>query len=451
MQHVNHGASPDLKRVAAAVGIGNFMEWYEFGLYGFFATVIGKQFFPNDTAATQILATLAIFAVGFVLRPIGGIVLGPIGDRYGRRVALSISLLMMGIATALLGLLPNYASIGIWAPILLLTMRCLQGFSTGGEVTGANAFLVESAPIARRGLVGSIGSATSAFALMMASATALLLTTALSPEDLQSWGWRVPFVAAAPLALAGLYLRLKLEDTPVFNTLKRENRIDTSSLWSKIRKDHRPILLTFAIGAVQGAGYYYLAAFAVNFLTVTVGLQRPVALTLSTIVLLIYLLLCIFAGHLVDKFGRRRINIIGTIGFIVLLVPAFLLISTGNFALIIAGLSMVALCQSLCSVSTVVLMVELFPAGSRASGSAMGFNLAQVLVSGPTPYVAVWLAVALGSPIAPAAYLIVFSLIALPAIVKWLPETKGRDLSRDDGPAHGANSNPVAMPLRSPV
>jgi len=143
MEGISHAATPDLKRVAIAVGIGNFMEWFDWGLYGFFAVVIGKQMFPNNTPAAQILATLGIFAVGFVLRPLGGIVLGPIGDKLGRKVALSISLLLMGVSTALLGLLPSYAEIGIWAPILLLLIRCIQGFSTGGEVTGANAFLVQ--------------------------------------------------------------------------------------------------------------------------------------------------------------------------------------------------------------------------------------------------------------------------------------------------------------------
>jgi MHS family proline/betaine transporter-like MFS transporter len=264
----------------------------------------------------------------------------------------------------------------------------------------------------------------------------------LSADELQRWGWRIPFLAAAPLALVGLYLRLKLEDTPVFNQIKRENRIDTSSLWSKVRKDFRPILLTFAVGGVQGVGYYYLAAFAVNLLIVTVGISRPVALTLSTIVLAIYLCMCILAGHLVDRFGRRSMNILGTAGFIVLLVPAFKLIATGDFTLIVVGLCMVAICQSLVSVSTVVLMVELFPAGSRSTGSSTGFNLANVIVSGPGPYVATWLGVVTGSPIAPAGYLIAVSLIALPIIYRWLPETKGRDLTLDSLPDVAAPVQP---------
>jgi MHS family proline/betaine transporter-like MFS transporter len=422
----------ELRRVTIAVGIGNFMEWFDWGLYGFFAVVIGKQVFPNNAPGSQLLSTLAIFAVGFVLRPLGGVVLGPLADKLGRRAALSISLLLMGISTAALGLLPNYAAIGIWSPILLLLIRCVQGFSTGGEVTGANSFLVESAPESRRGLVGSIASVSSAVALMTASLTALLLTTNLSAESFNNWGWRAPFLFAAPLALVGLYLRLRLEDTPVFSQMKRENRIDRSSFWSKVRKDYRPILLTFAVGSVQGVGYYYLAAFAVNFLTVAVGLPRPVALTLSTITLAIYACMCVLAGVLIDRYGRRSINIIGTIGFIVVLVPAFMLIATGNFALIILGLSLVAFFQSLVSVSTVVLMVELFPAGSRATGCSTGFNLANVIVGGPGPYVATWLGVVTGSPIAPAGYLIVVSLIALPILLRWLPETKGRDLSLDE-------------------
>lgn len=423
---------PNMKKTAIAVGVGNFMEWFDWGLYGFFAVIIGTQFFPDSTPAVALLSALAIFAVGFVFRPLGGFILGPIGDKHGRRVALSIAVLLMGAGTTLIGLLPTYAQIGVWAPILLLVMRCIQGISTGGEATGSNAFMVESAPKDKRGRFGSINSASSALALVCASLLALMLTNVLSPEDLNSWGWRLPFLLGAPLAIAGLYLRLKLEDTPVFQELKAEDRIDTSSLWSKIRKDIRPILLTLAIGAVQGVGYYYMATYAVNLLTVSVGLERATALTLSCIALTIYMGFCVVAGYLVDKVGRRRINIIGTVGFIILLFPAFLLLSTGDFGLIVLGLVIIGACQSLVSVSTVVLMVELFPASSRASGSATGFNFSNVLIAGPGPYIAAWLAATTGSAVAPAGYLVVVSILALPALLKWLPETKGRDLGSSE-------------------
>lgn len=427
-----------MKKTALAVGIGNFMEWFDWGLYGFFATVIGVQFFAESTPAVGLLSALAVFAVGFFFRPLGGFILGPIGDRYGRRVALSIAILLMGLGTTAIGLLPTYAQIGIWAPILLVFFRCIQGLSTGGEATGANAFMVESAPKHMRGRFGSINSASSALALVTASLIALALTANLSPEELSSWGWRIPFLMGAPLAIAGLYLRLRLQDTPVFETLKNENRIDRSSLWSKIRKDIRPILLTLAIGAVQGVGYYYLATYAVNLLTVSVGLERETALALSCIALVIYLGFCLLAGVLIDRFGRRKPNIAGTIGFIVLLLPAFLMLDTGSFPLIIAGLVLIGACQSLVSVSTVVLMVELFPASSRASGSATGFNFSTVLIAGPGPFVAAWLAASTGSAVAPAAYLIVVSLFALPALLRWLPETKGRDLHSSELIAHTA-------------
>lgn len=435
---------PNMRKTAIAVGIGNFMEWFDWGLYGFFATVIGSQFFPGSSPAVQLLSVLAIFAAGFVFRPIGGFVLGPIGDKVGRKVALSLAVILMGVGTTLIGLLPSYATIGIAAPILLLVLRCLQGFSTGGEATGSNAFMVESAPANKRGRYGSINSVSSALALVSASLLALFITNVLSTEDLESWGWRIPFLLAAPLTIAGLYLRLKLEDTPVFTNLAKEDRIDHSSIWAKIRKDKRPVLLTLAIGAVQGVGYYYLGTYAVNLLTISVGLERSVALTLVSICLAIYAGFCVGAGLLVDRIGRRKVNIAGTIGFIVLLFPAFALLSTGNFTLIVIGLLVIAASQALVSVSTVVLMVELFPASSRATGSAFGFNFANVLIGGPGPYIAAWLALVTGSAIAPALYLVVVSILALPILLKWLPETKGRDLSSSLDVEHRATQRNVA-------
>ncbi|PWV80156.1 MFS transporter, MHS family, proline/betaine transporter [Prauserella marina] len=440
------GSSPaeprrDMRRVAIAVGIGNFMEWFDWGLYGFFATIIGAQFFADSSPVVGLLSALGVFAVGFVFRPIGGFVLGPIGDKYGRRVALSIAVLLMGFGTTMIGLLPTYAEIGIWAPILLVLMRCIQGFSTGGEATGANAFMVESAPGHQRGRYGSINSASSAAALLSASLLALWLTTSLSEDDLNSWGWRLPFILCAPLALAGLYLRLKLEDTPVFEHIKQEQEIDHSSLWRKIARDRRPVLLTLAIGAVQGIGYYYLGTYAVNLLTVSVGLERADALALIAVALAIYIGFCVAAGFAIDRFGRRSVNLVGTLGFVLSLFPVFALLATGEGVLIVLGLIVLGLFQSLVSVSTVVLMVELFPSTSRASGSAFGFNFANVIFSGPGPYIAAWLAASTGSAVAPAGYLVLVSLLALPILYRWLPETKNRDLNSTDAVAHHPSSS----------
>ena len=252
--------APSKVRIAIAVAIGNFMEWFDFAVYGFFAVIIGQLFFPADTDPfVAILSSLAVFAVGFFMRPLGGFILGPIGDRYGRRTSLAISVLAMGAATTLIGLLPVYHTVGIIAPILLVLCRCIQGLSAGGEWTGSAAYLIESTPTPHRGKFGSIISATAALATIAGSLFALFLNNTLSESDLLAWGWRIPFLLAAPLALVGLYIRMRLGETPVYKQIEAQDKVEKSPILRSLRENLRPILLTLAIAAVQGTGFYYLA------------------------------------------------------------------------------------------------------------------------------------------------------------------------------------------------
>ena len=434
--------APSRTKVAVAVGIGNFMEWFDFAVYGFFAAIIGSLFFPPDTTPfVALLGSLAVFAVGFVMRPLGGFILGPIGDRYGRRIALSVSVLAMGVATTLIGLIPDYQSIGIFAPIILVLLRCVQGLSAGGEWTGSAAYLIESTPSNRRGIFASIISGTAAVATVVGSLFALYLNNILTPEELSSWGWRVPFLLAAPLALIGLYIRSRLGETPVYEKVKADNNVTTSAIKSS-RRNIKPILLTLAIASVQGLGFYYLATYIVNYLTTTLMLERGPALTLSAIGLIVYMILCPIAGLLADKYGRRKLNIIGTIGYVIIPIPVFMLMSGGNNVAIVAGIIALSMCQCLVSVTTVVMLVELFPASSRATGSALGFNFGLAFVAGPGPFIATWIAGVTGSAVAPAGYLVLVAFIAIFVIVKWLPETKGRDISSEN---HDEIVNPVGV------
>lgn len=421
-----------LGQATFAVAIGNFMEWYDFAIYGFFAVIIGQLFFANSTPTVAVLSSLAVFAVGFFMRPLGGLILGPIGDKYGRRMALSVSVLAMGVSTTMVGFLPTYAQIGVFAPLLLVLMRCLQGLSAGGEWTGSATFLIEGAPVRRRALYGSVISATAALATVVGSGFALWLNTIMTRDEIMAFGWRIPFWFAAPLALAGLYMRIKLNDTPVFEQLKAKNEVVKSPLRHHTRHNTKPILLTIAFAAVQGLGYYYLATYVVNYLQVTLKLERANALLLSGIGLAFYMILCPLAGLLSDQFGRRKLNIIGTIGYITLPIPVFLMMSTGNTALIVLGLMLLGLTQSLVSVTTVVMLVELFPASSRASSSAIGFNIALAFIAGPGPYIAAALVVATGSPIAPAFYMVAIAVVALIVLVKWLPESSRQDLATNE-------------------
>lgn len=418
----------ELRKVVYAAGIGNFLEYFEWGLYGFFATIIGAQFFPGEDPATQLLSVFGVFAVGFVFRPIGGLVLGPLGDKVGRRAAMATSLIIMGVATTAIGLLPPQAVIGVWAPILLVTFRCLQGFSTGGEFTSSMSLLMETVPVKRRGRYGSLQPIASASALIAASLSALVLTSALSEEALSSWGWRIPFVFAAVLTAFGIWLRLRLEDSPVFQALESHDKVTKQSVWRMIGKNIKPILVVTAVMGVQAVGYYYLGTYAVNFLTTTLEIERTASLVISLIILVSYAIMCYFSGLLLDRFGRRPIQLVGVVGFIIVSIPAFMLMSTGNFVLIGLGLFLIAVCQSFAVVSMTLIIVEMFPSSSRATGAAAGVNLGAVLLAGPTPYVASWIVLSTGNPVTGAAWLIAVAVVGLLIMIKGLPETRGRDM-----------------------
>ncbi|GAA3662139.1 MFS transporter [Microbacterium marinilacus] len=437
--------APSKMRVAVAVAIGNFMEWFDFAVYGFFAVIIGQLFFPEDTDPfVAILSSLAVFAVGFFMRPLGGFILGPIGDRYGRRTALAISVLAMGIATTIIGLLPVYSVAGILAPMLLVLCRCVQGLSAGGEWTGSAAYLIESTPTPHRGKFGSVISATAALATIVGSLFALTLNNVLSEEDLLAWGWRVPFLLAAPLALIGLYIRMRLGETPVYQQVEAQGEVQKSPILRSLRQNMRPILLTLAIAAVQGTGFYYLATYVVNYLTTTVGLERGSALSLSAIGLTVYMILCPIAGALSDRFGRRRLNIIGTIGYIVLPIPVFWMMSSGQAMPVVIGIILLTMTQSLVSVTTVVMLVELFPASNRSSASAIGFNIALAFIAGPAAYIGMWLAGTTGDPVSPSWYMVLLAVLALPFLWRWLPETAGRDITSEHEAVRG--HEPVTAP-----
>jgi MHS family proline/betaine transporter-like MFS transporter len=419
------------RRAALAVGVGNFMEWFDFAVYGFFAPIMGKVFFPDSSATVGLLASLAVFGVAFFFRPIGGLVLGSLGDRRGRRFTLAASVLMMGVTTTLIAALPTYAQVGVLAPVLLVVLRCLQGFSAGGEWTGSAAFLLETTPSHRRGLYASVISATAALAVVAGSFVALLLQSVLGEDAMISWGWRIPFLLAAPLTVVGLYVRLKLDETPVFQELRVRDEVVDKPLRTAGKRDLKSVLLTLAFAAVQGLGFYYLATYVVNYLSQTVELSRPAALTLSAIGLTIYMGLCPVAGAISDRFGRRRVNLVGSVGYVLLGLPAFVLMGQGGVAPVLLGMLLLVLPQCLVSVTTVVMLVELFPAATRSSGSATGFNIALAFVAGPGPFVASAIAGATGSSVWPASYLVLVALVATVFLWRYLPETAGRDIGAE--------------------
>jgi MFS transporter, MHS family, proline/betaine transporter len=437
-------------RVALAAGVGNFLEWFDFAVYGFLAVTIGTLFFPAASDTGSLLAALAVFGVAFLVRPLGGIVIGAFGDRAGRRAALSLSILLMGACTTLIGVLPSYEQVGLWAPILLVLLRCGQGFSAGGEYAGAAAFLIEYAPRHRRGLYSSVVSATAALGVVGGGMVTLLLTAALDADSLSSWGWRLPFLLAGPLAAVGLYVRLKMEDTPVFRTLESTHRVTKSPLKGAGKYSKSGMGLVFACTAVAGLGFYYLATYLVTHLTVTLGMDKTSALQVAIAGLVLYAAMCPVAGRVGDRIGRRRTMLIGTLGLAATAIPCFILIASGPLPVTLLGIAIFAAFEALANVMLGVLLVELFPAHLRVSGSSIGFNLAQALVGGQGPLVAAALASALAWSFAPALYIVAVSSVAAVVLAMFLPETRDIDLVT----AHPRSEPVGAQPLvgeRTPI
>lgn len=416
------------------------MEWFDFAIYGFFATAIGTNFFPSSSPTASLLSTLAVYGVAFLMRPVGGFVIGAIGDRRGRRFALMLSVVLMGLATALIALLPSYAAIGVAAPVLLVLLRCVQGFSAGGEWTGSAAFLVESAPSNRRGVTASVIPMTAALAVAVGAGSALLIQSTIAPEDIVGWGWRIPFLAAFPLTLVGLYLRMKLEDTEVFQELKARGDIADAPIRAVGRSGGRNVAISFALSAITVLGFYYIATYVTTFLTVTVKMDRFAALVVVAVGALLYAALCPVMGALSDRVGRRPLSLVGGAGLAVFAVPAFLLMATGNPVVAVLGLVLFGIFEAMHNSTTTVMLIELFPAHLRSTGSAIGYNLGAALIAGPGPLIAAALAAAGAGVGLPAVYMAGVALVCTVVLWRVLPETRLRDL----GP--GEQRGPIATP-----
>jgi MFS transporter, MHS family, proline/betaine transporter len=340
----------------------------------------------------------------------------------------------MGLSTTLIGVLPTYEAAGLLAPVLLVLLRCVQGFSAGAEWTGSAAFLIEHTPVGRRGRFASVVSSTAALATCAGGLLVLALELSLGAEQMAAWGWRIPFLVAVPLTAVGTWVRLRIDETPVFRRLVEAGARAEAPLRQSGR-DVRAIALTFAFSSVQGLGFYYLATYVITYLTATVELSRPRALVLVATGLVCYAALCPLAGALSDRLGRRRVNLVGGFGLAVVSVPAFALMGMGTAAGVVGGMVLFAVFQSMVSVTTVCMLVELFPAQTRSTSSSIGFNLGLALIGGPGPLIAAAIASATGSSTLPALYMVVVAAVATLALVRWLPEVGGRRLDAAAAPA----------------
>lgn len=415
---------PMLKRAITAAALGNMMEWFDFGVYAYLATTLGTVFFEGLSHTGQLLATFGTFAAAFFVRPLGGIVFGLMGDRVGRQKVLAATMIMMSVGTFAVGLIPSYAAIGVWAPILLLCARLVQGFSTGGEYGGATTFIAEYSPDKRRGFLGSWLDFGTFIGYSCASLLVTVLNATLSEADMLSWGWRIPFFIAGPMGLIGLYLRLKLEDTPAFqaqldaheSALKAVEK-PQHELLMIITKLWRPLLVCMGLVILYNVTNYMITAYLPTYLTEVAHRSQLTADMLVLLAMLVVVALILLMGHVSDIVGRRAVFATAAVVQIVVAVPAFWLFSHGSLwgpvvACIVFGA--VLACFAAPTAST---LPALFPTAVRYGALGLGFNVAVSAFGGTTPLITSALVDATKNDLVPGFYLIVSAIVGLIAVV----------------------------------
>jgi MHS family proline/betaine transporter-like MFS transporter len=419
-------AGQSARRTALAGLIGNTLEWFDFAVYGYFASDIGRQFFPQTSDTAQLLLAFAVFALGFLARPLGGLVLGAVGDRIGRRALLMWSVSLMGGATLLIGLLPNYETIGLAAPILLVSLRLVQGFSLGGEFTGSMVYTTELAQPASRGLVSSSAAAGVTLGFILGSAAAWLVKTALPAPEVASWGWRIPFIASVLLLVVGWWLRRHLDETPQ-GLAAASTR---PPLFRSLAADWQPMLRAFGIIAMTNAAYYTVFTYAVERRSKMESVAGATFLLANTLSLFVVLGAKPLGGWLSDLLGRRRLMLVLTICGMVAIFPGLWLALHGTPLQFFFGQVLLALPLGMALGLQGALLVEIFPLRTRVTSMSFAYGVTLALTGGTAPLVSAWLVQQTGQPMAPAFYIALYGVIAL-ALIWPMAETNQREL----GPA----------------
>ncbi len=401
------------RRAITAAGIGNVLEYYDFGIYGFLASVIARKFFPGTDEVAGLLATFAAFGVGFLARPLGGIVLGRLGDVRGRKSALVTTILLMAVGTVGIGLIPSHASIGVLAPVLLVLCRILQGLSAGGEWGNATSFIVEWSPEGRRGYFGSYSQASVVGGVLMSSAVAALLNSFFSAADIDAWAWRLPFLLGATLLPVGLWLRRGIDETPRF---RAEQAGETSGL-ADLGTPFGLMAKAFGFTVLWTVSYYVMLTYLPTFTQKYAGLSATAALWSNTAGLLALLVAIPAMGALSDRIGRKPMLIFCCLTFVALAYPGFRLMLSGlsawGVALVQIGFNLVI---SAFSGPGPAALAELFPTRSRTTLMSVGYALSVAIFGGFAPFIATWLIQATGTPIAPTYYLIAAGLVSAATI-----------------------------------
>ncbi|RJO79190.1 MFS transporter [Nocardia panacis] len=417
-------------RVIRAAVVGTVVEYYDFGIYGYMATFVATLFFvtSNDTAA--LLGTFATFAVAFFLRVPGGIFFGHVGDKYGRKQALSWTILLMVFATAAMGLMPTYVTLGVWATVTLVLARCLQGFAAGGELGGANAFVSESAPARWRALQTSMVNSGTYLGSLAASLVALALSSLFTKAQILEWAWRVPFLFSLLIGGVGIWIRNRMEDTPQFQELADKGETKKVPVLELLRTSSVPLVKIVFLGALITGGYYIASVYAATYLQKSGGQTPTVAFLSTSLALILGVVTLPISGYIADQYGRKIVLMTGSAAAVVLGVPMFMLMSGGSAWQAMFGQSVLFITVSIVNGASYVTYVEMLKASVRYSGLALGNNITNMLLGGTAPFIATWLIGFTHNSLAPAWYFVFCAALTLGATF-FVAETKGVELQAD--------------------
>ncbi|PXY36784.1 MFS transporter [Prauserella flavalba] len=430
-----------MRRLAFASIASTVLEWFDFLVYSTAAALVfGDLFFPTLGGVQGTLASFATLAVGFIARPLGGVIAGHVGDRYGRKVPLVGSMLLMGAATFAVGILPTYAAIGIWAPILLVIARIVQGLGVGAQWGGAAMLLVEHAPVNKRGFYGSLVNTGTIMGAVLGNGFFLLLTALLPEGPFESWGWRIPFISGLLLVFVGIYIQLKIEESPVFNELRERSAeaaqqagVRKAPVGQAIRLHWRQILQAIAAFFVVNGTFYIFISGILDYGTTVLGLDRTAMLLVVMVAGLTQVVTIPFFGALSDRLGRKRIYVTGAAAMAVAAFPMFWLIDTGN--LLALGLALVVgftIHASMFGCQT-AMYAEMFPADVRLSGASLGFQIASVLAGGLAPMITTALVAASGGSWSVSLYIVAMAAVTFLG-VSTIKEQFRRDLYQVSAP-----------------